>query len=72
MSLTTLRLAALGAVLSQLVAYADAPWRTFGQRDVAHRWPERMVLFSIEMNLLLWWALARLLVGRDAAVARSR
>jgi protein-S-isoprenylcysteine O-methyltransferase Ste14 len=68
-SLLTLRLAALGALIPVLVAYADAPWRTFGQRYVAHRWPERMVLFSIELNLLLLWALAKLLVDRDAAVA---
>jgi hypothetical protein len=68
-SLWTLRLAALGALIPVIVAYADAPWRTFGQRHVAHRWPERMVLFSIELNLLLLWALAKLLVGRDAAVA---
>jgi protein-S-isoprenylcysteine O-methyltransferase Ste14 len=68
-SLLTLRLAALGALIPVLVAYADAPWRTFGQRYVAHRWPERMVLFSIELNILLLWALAKLLVGRDAAVA---
>ena len=65
----TLRLAALGALIPVLVAYADAPWRTFGQRYIAHRWPERMVLFSIELNLFLLWALAKLLVGRDAAVA---
>jgi protein-S-isoprenylcysteine O-methyltransferase Ste14 len=68
-SLVTLRLAALAALLPVLVAYADAPWRTFGQRYVAHRWPERMVLFSIELNLLLLWALAKLLVGRDVPVA---
>jgi protein-S-isoprenylcysteine O-methyltransferase Ste14 len=68
-SLQTLRLAALGALIPVILAYADAPWRTFGQRYVAHRWPERMVLFSIELNLLLLWALAKLLVGRDAAVA---
>src|SRR5439155_24218173 len=55
-SLMTLRLAALSALLPLLVAYADTPWRTFGQRYVAHRWPERMVLFSIELNLLLLWA----------------
>jgi protein-S-isoprenylcysteine O-methyltransferase Ste14 len=68
-SLLTLRLAALGALIPVLVAYADAPWRTFGQHHVAHRWAERMVLFSIELNMFLLWALAKLLVGRDAAVA---
>jgi protein-S-isoprenylcysteine O-methyltransferase Ste14 len=70
-SLATPGLAALAALLPVLVAYADAPWRTFGQRYVAHRWPERMVLFSIELNLLLLWALAKLLVSRDAALAQE-
>ncbi len=69
MSLLTLRVAALSALIPVIVAYADAPWRTFGQRYVAHRWPERMVLFSIELNLLLLWALAKVLIGRDAALA---
>ncbi len=69
MSLVTLRLATLAALLPVLAAYADAPWRTFGQHYVAHRWPERMVLFSIELNLFLLWALAKLLVGRDAPLA---
>ena len=36
---------------------------------MAHRWAERLVLFSIELNLLLLWALARLFLGRDAALA---
>ena len=59
-------LAALGAVL---IAYLDAPFKTFGQRYVAHRWAERMVLFSIELNLILLWTLAKVLVGRDARIA---
>ena len=69
MSLMTLRLAALGALIPVFVAYADAPFATFGQRFVAHRWAERMVLFSIELNLLLLWMLAKLTVSRDAGVA---
>jgi protein-S-isoprenylcysteine O-methyltransferase Ste14 len=59
-------LAALGLVL---LAYVDAPFRTFRQRYLAHRWAERMVLFSIELNLVLVWTLAKVLVGRDAAIA---
>jgi protein-S-isoprenylcysteine O-methyltransferase Ste14 len=59
-------LAALGVVL---LAFADAPWKTFRQRYVAHRWAERMVLFSIELNLVLLWTLTKVLVGRDAAIA---
>lgn len=69
MSLVTLRWAALAAVLPLLVAYADTAWRTFGQRFVAHRWAERMVLFSIELNLLLLWVLVRVLVDRDVPLA---
>ncbi len=59
-------LAALGLVL---IAYADAPFRTFRQSYVTHRWAERMVLFSIELNLFLLWTLAKVLVGRDARIA---
>lgn len=69
MDLMTLRLAALWAIAPVLVAYADTPWRTFGQRFIAHRWAERMVLFSIELNLLLLWTLTKVLVGRDVAIA---
>lgn len=63
------RLAALAAVLPVLVAYADTPWRTFGQGFRVHRWAERLVLLSVELNLLLLWLLAKLLLGRDAALA---
>lgn len=52
-----------------LLAYADTPLRTFGQKFVAHRWAERLVLFSIELNLLLLWALAKLFLGRDAPLS---
>lgn len=48
-----------------LVAYADTPLRTFGQKFVVHRWAERLVLFSMELNLLLLWALAKLFLARD-------
>ena len=63
------RWTALAALAVALLAFADAPWRTFRQRFVAHRWAERMVLFSIELNLFLLWVLAKVLVGRDASLA---
>jgi protein-S-isoprenylcysteine O-methyltransferase Ste14 len=69
MNALTLRLAALAALVPVLIAYADTPWRTFGQRFVAHRWAERMVLFSIELNLLLMWVLVKLLMARDVGLA---
>ena len=65
----TARWTALAALFALLVAFADAPWKTFRQRFVAHRWAERMVLFSIELNLILLWIIAKILVGRDAAIA---
>ena len=69
LDLATPRLAALAALVPLAVVYADTPLRTFGQKFVAHRWAERLVLFSIELNLLLLWALAKLFLGRDAALA---
>jgi protein-S-isoprenylcysteine O-methyltransferase Ste14 len=69
LDLATIRLAALAALVPLAVAVADTPLRTFGQKFVAHRWAERLVLFSIELNLLLLWTLAKLFLGRDAALA---
>lgn len=69
MSLATLRIAALAACLPVLLAYLDLPFRTFRQHFIAHRWAERLVLLSIELNLLLLWLLARVFVGRDAPLA---
>lgn len=67
-----LRLAAVAALLPVLVAYADTPFRTFGQKFVVHRWAERLVLLSMELNLLLLWALAKLFLGRDADLGPGR
>ncbi len=61
-----LHLAAIAALLPVLVVYADTPFRTFGQKFVVHRWAERLVLLSMELNLLLLWALAKVFLGRDA------
>ena len=69
MGLATLRLAALAAFVPLLIACADTPLRTFGQRFVAHRWAERLVLFSIELNLVLLWILAKLFLDRDAPLS---
>lgn len=66
MPLMTLRWAALAAVIPVVLLYADTPFRTFGQRFLLHRGAERLVLFSIELNLVLLWALTKLLLLRDA------
>lgn len=63
------RLLALGSLALLALAFADAPLRTFGQRPRAHRWAERLVLLSIELNLLLLWAMAKLALRRDAPIA---
>ncbi len=69
MSLATLRTLALAALVPLLLAYLDLPFRMFRQRFVEHRWAERLVLFSIELNLLLLWLLARVFLGRDSPLA---
>lgn len=69
MPLPLLRQAALWALVPVLLAYADTPFRTFRQRFVTVRWAERLVLFSIELNLLLLWALTLVFLQRDAAIA---
>lgn len=68
MSIDLMRLAALWALAPLLLAFADAPFRTFGQRYRVNRWAERLVLISIELNLLLLWAMTRIVLGRDAPV----
>jgi protein-S-isoprenylcysteine O-methyltransferase Ste14 len=67
--LPLLRQAALWALVPVLLAYADTPFRTFRQRFVTVRWAERMLLFSIELNLLLLWTLTTVFLQRDAALA---
>lgn len=64
-------LTALAAFLVVLVAYGDTPWRTLGQPYRVNRWPERLVLFSVELNLVLLWMLAKLVLQRDVPVASA-
>jgi protein-S-isoprenylcysteine O-methyltransferase Ste14 len=64
-----LRQAALWALVPVLLAYADTPFRTFRQRFVTVRWAERLMLFSVELNLLLLWTLTMVFLQRDAAIA---
>ncbi len=68
MTLETLRLAALWSLAPLLLAFADTPLRTWGQRYRVHRWGERLVLFSIELNLLMLWLLTRFVIGHDVAL----
>ena len=69
MPLPMLRQAALWALVPVLLAYADTPFRTFRQRFVTVRWAERLMLFSVELNLLLLWTLTMVFLQRDAAIA---
>jgi protein-S-isoprenylcysteine O-methyltransferase Ste14 len=67
--LPMLRQAALWALVPVLLVYADTPFRTFRQRFVTVRWAERLMLFSVELNLLLLWTLTMVFLQRDAAIA---
>jgi len=53
-----LRLACLAILGVFTLAVADVPFRTFGQAYVSNRLRERLVLFSIEVDLVVFWALA--------------
>jgi len=66
--LAILRHLALWALAPLLLAFLDAPFRTLRQRYRVNRWPERLVLFSIELNLLMLWAMTRVVLGRDVAL----
>jgi len=68
MGIESLRMAALWSLAPLLLAFVDAPFRTLRQRYVVNRWAERLVLFSIELNLLMLWAMTRIVLGRDVAL----
>ncbi len=53
-----LRLACLVTLGSFVLVVADVPFRTLGQKYLANRLRERLVLFSIEVDLVVFWALA--------------
>ncbi len=48
-----------------LLCFVDTPLRTFGQRFLAHRGKERLVLVSLEMNVVLLWAMVKFVAGFD-------
>jgi protein-S-isoprenylcysteine O-methyltransferase Ste14 len=54
----TLRLACLVLIGLLVVVVLDAPFRTFGQAYVSNRLRERLVLLSVEIDLIVLWALA--------------
>ena len=43
--------------------FLDAPFLTFGHKTRVHRWREQIVVQSLELNLLLVWALTKWLLG---------
>jgi protein-S-isoprenylcysteine O-methyltransferase Ste14 len=62
----------LGMVALGVLAFADAPLRTFGQRFTRARHHERLVLFSIELNLVLLWAMAKFFFGWERSLTRPK
>jgi protein-S-isoprenylcysteine O-methyltransferase Ste14 len=61
----SLRLACLVLIGLLVLVVADAPFRTFGQAYVSNRLRERLILLSVEIDLVLFWALAVFLFHLD-------
>lgn len=59
----------LAAMGLGVLAFADAAALTLGQRWVAHRSGERLLLLGIELNLALVWAMGRFVLGWDRPLA---
>jgi protein-S-isoprenylcysteine O-methyltransferase Ste14 len=53
-----LRIACLVLFGLLVLVVVDAPLRTFGQRYVVNRLRERLILLSVEMDLVLLWVIA--------------
>ena len=60
-----LRRVALGMMAAGALFFLDTPFRTIGQRFIAHRWRERLVLFTFELDLVALWALGRFYLKWD-------
>jgi len=58
-----MRRAALVAVALHVAFFLDAPFLTFGQRTRVYRWKEQIVVNSLELNLLLFWAMGKWFLG---------
>jgi protein-S-isoprenylcysteine O-methyltransferase Ste14 len=61
----SLRLACLVPIGLLVLVVLDAPLRTFGQAYVSNRLRERLILLSVEVDLVLFWALAVFLFRLD-------
>jgi protein-S-isoprenylcysteine O-methyltransferase Ste14 len=59
----------LAIVVAGAVPFLDAPLRTFRQSFLIARHHERLVLFSIELNLVLLWAMAKMFFGLERPLA---
>jgi steroid 5-alpha reductase family enzyme len=68
-AIETLRAAALGVIALGALCFLDAPFRTFGQTWRARRWRERVILFTVELDLYALWALAKFHLDWDHGFA---
>ena len=68
MTLEWIRMVALGAMALHAVFFLDAPFLTFGQKRLAWRWQEQIVLNSFELALLMWWVMAKWRLGWERAL----
>ena len=64
-----MRRVALAAVALHVVFFLDAPFLTFGQKTRIYRWREQIVVNSLELNLLLAWAMTKWLLGWERRLA---
>lgn len=61
-----------GVVIAGLLVFVDAPLLTLGQKFRAERRSERLVLMSIELNLILLWAMSRWFFGLDRPLVPAK
>src|SRR5438093_11033074 len=59
----------LAAVVAGALAFADTPFRSWRQRFVDQRTRARLVLLSLELDLVALWAIAKFWLRRDLALA---
>ena len=65
MSLHTMRSIWLWIVVGGYLCFLDVPFLTWGQKYIAHRSHARLVLVSLELDLIALWAMAKFYLHWD-------
>jgi protein-S-isoprenylcysteine O-methyltransferase Ste14 len=53
----------VAVIALQALFFLDAPFLTLGQKRATWRWREQVVINSLELTLVLWWVMAKWLLG---------